>query len=460
MAGDIQIRDAVHNFISLQEREGRLVGTRVFQRLRGIRQLALASLVYPGAVHTRFDHSLGVMHVASKMAEAVRLGTHERRLTRCAALLHDIGHGPFSHVSEQALERYANRDSIPSDHKKEKIHELVTAMVIKHDKDIVKVLGESDCDDIISILNGSSGEPVQRSIISGPLDADKQDYLLRDSYFCGVEYGVFDIMQLHRSLKAHGAEYDRYLMLKHDGTHAAEQYMLAKYYLTTNVYRHKVRLITDQMIVRSITLGIERDNIDELKRLYSFDYSTEFVSNYVLWDDARFMHEFGAFGKYSTTKCGEMVQMLQHRNLLKRVFQIKTRELSPEARDFFSRLQGQEGLAMRDAIESRIAECISNRIDGIDKDFVIFHIFDIKSVKEMSRNDDAPILVLGNEEPRNFQEESALFHSIDERYKDAYIEVYAPVNWDTCAERQRITKSLKAEITTIIDSAHTESRRN
>src|ERR1700740_2739572 len=105
----IRVRDPVHNFIRLSGPQVKLVGPRAVQRLRGIRQLAMANLVYPGALHTRFDHTLGVAHVAGEMADALGLDTEERTFVRQAALLHDIGHGPFSHVSEYALDRFADR---------------------------------------------------------------------------------------------------------------------------------------------------------------------------------------------------------------------------------------------------------------------------------------------------------------------------------------------------------------
>jgi HD superfamily phosphohydrolase len=266
MAEGISIRDPIHNFIELTEEEVKLIATPLLQRLRGIRQLALASLVYPGAVHTRFDHTLGVCCVAGLMAKRLGLGPHEQRLVRLAALLHDVGHGPFSHVSENVLERYANRGALPAEQKKEKIHELVTAHLIRNDPEVIHLLGKHICEQIAKLLSTGHGQPVLRAIVSGPLDADKQDYLLRDSYFCGVSYGVFDLHQLHRSLTLIGAEEEKDLGIDPDGVRALEQFVLAKYYLTTNVYRHRVRLITDQMILRAIILGIDQDRIDELQQ--------------------------------------------------------------------------------------------------------------------------------------------------------------------------------------------------
>jgi len=194
------IRDPIHGFIRLNEQESELVDTRAFQRLRNLRQLALAHLVYPGAMHTRFEHSLGVCHVAGLLADSLKFTEDEKRLVRLAALMHDLGHGPFSHVSEEALELYADRSKLTA--KGEKIHELITAILIRQDEELSRLLSLSDRDKIIALLGRGYGEPIVRSVLSGPLDADKQDYLLRDSYFCGVKYGVFDLPQLHQVLQS------------------------------------------------------------------------------------------------------------------------------------------------------------------------------------------------------------------------------------------------------------------
>src|SRR2546423_2416908 len=237
----------------------KLIDLDVLQRLRGISQLAMASFVYPAAVHTRFDHTLGVCHVAGEMAEALELDEGDRNFVRLAALLHDIGHGPFSHVSENALERFADRGSLPEGQKRNKIHEVITEHLIRSHRTVVRRLGKDRCDRVAKLLTVGVGDPIQRAIVSGPLDADKQDYLLRDSLFAGVNYGVFDIHQLQRSLVAEEVDGQRELMIRAEGVHAIEQFVMAKYYLTSMVYRHKIRLVTDQMIFRAIVLGIESD---------------------------------------------------------------------------------------------------------------------------------------------------------------------------------------------------------
>lgn len=455
----VQIRDPVHNFIELREKEQQLLDTPALQRLRRIRQLALASLVYPGALHTRFDHSLGVMHVAGQMAETLELDPDSIANVRLAALLHDIGHGPFSHVSEYALERYANRAHLRPDQKKEKIHELVTGIMIANDPELD--LGKADRDKFGCLLATGYGESILRQIVSGPLDADKQDYLLRDSYFCGVQYGVYDLRQLHRSLVSVADDNDNHeLMIKADGIHAVEQYVLAKYYLTTNVYRHKVRLITDQMIVRAIVLGIERDNLENLRQLYSFDNTAEFATRYAEWDDARFLQTFGAPGKHG--KCNHILTRLAQQKLFKRVFSGKTKnDFLPEVRDPLLELvkidpdpvKQKQRDNIRKRIEASIAEAIhSTTNQKIDPDFVIYHAFDIKSVKEMSRNDETGILVNKRPRPSAFEDESSLFQSIQEGFNDEFIEVYAPVTWTSHPERNKLHDELHQKIVKAIET--------
>ena len=178
-----EIRDPIYGFIHPSPTELKIINTEILQRLRRIKQLGMAYLAYPGANHTRFDHSLGVLHVASKMA-AHLLPEEQRRLVGMAALLHDVGHGPFSHISEDLLEKYSE---IPGS--KDKIHEVITADIIRSDPQLSTILSEDDRKAILSLLKGDHAPlSIMSEIISGPIDADKMDYLLRDSYFCGVKY--------------------------------------------------------------------------------------------------------------------------------------------------------------------------------------------------------------------------------------------------------------------------------
>jgi uncharacterized protein len=121
-----------------------------------------------------------------------------------------------------------------------------------------------------------------KEIVSGPIDADKQDYLLRDSHYCGVKYGVYDWPRLLNTLTYYQEGEDRHIAVQFDGVNALEQFVLAKYYMTTQVYRHKIRLVTDAMIVRGIELGIEKDGIGWLTNLYSYKASGEYLENYLM----------------------------------------------------------------------------------------------------------------------------------------------------------------------------------
>lgn len=454
MSQDFRLRDPVHNFIRLQGDEVKLVAAPLCQRLRGIKQLALASLVYPGAVHTRFDHSLGVCHVAGLLAERLKLSPSEVELVRLAALLHDLGHGPFSHVSESLLEWYADREKLKANQKKEKIHELVTAHFICTDPDVERLLSSDKRERIVRLLSHGHGQPALKAIVSGPLDADKQDYLLRDSYFCGVAYGVFDIHQFHRSLLLYGPEDEQALMIDPDGIHAVEQYVLAKYYLTTNVYRHRVRLITDQMLVRAIRLGIDVDNNEDLCKLYTYDGTPKFFENYRAWDDARFMTTFGV-GPVGGSPCRELIARLRDRRLLKRVFSSTLEEFeSPELREVLTKVEAKGSAASRSKLEAAIAAEIQKEVGGaIDARLVIVHVYTIKSVRVSSRNDEGSILVArAGRDPAPFEEESALFRSINEGYTEGYVEVYAPVTWDTETDKKRIRDQLRTPIRRCIEA--------
>lgn len=458
MAKSAQIRDPIHGFIRLHEPELKLVGTRLFQRLRGIRQLAMANLVYPGALHTRFDHSLGVCHVAGLLAEQLGMEISEIERIRTAALLHDLGHGPFSHVSEHALERYAKRETVSGLTKKEKIHELVTAHFIQHDPEIANLLNEPLRKSVVELLAAGFGRPAARQIVSGPLDADKQDYLLRDSRFCGVAYGTFDVHQLHRSLVLEGSKDEEELMIDPDGVHAVEQYVLAKYYLTTSVYRHQVRLITDQMILRAIRLGIEKDDNQRLADIYRYDGSDEWHTNYARWDDAGFLLEFGPKNG-NAGGCASLIQRLMERRLLKRVYHSRIAEFpDPMVRerlgDFAEpkELNDQETHppdfeTSRLQLEREVAAILSLRMpEPIDPDLVIFHRYTIDSVRKSSRNDERSIMVARGDRPRPFEEESALFKSISEGYAEGYVDLYAPVTWNTATDRKRFRRDLDEPI--------------
>jgi HD superfamily phosphohydrolase len=417
-----EIRDPIHGFIRRSEKEAAIIDTPVFQRLRGIRQLALANLVYPGALHTRFDHSLGVMYIAGKLAEQL-VDPEKQTMVRLAALLHDLGHGPFSHVSENLLERHFDRSKVKV---KEKIHEHLTCEIILRDRELGRKLSEPERESIVGLLKGEKDSSLVRGIISGPLDADKQDYLLRDSYFCGVRYGVFDMDRLIGTLASHQDGKDTYLVASENGLYTIEQFVIAKYHMTTQVYRHRIRLITDAMITRALELGIEVDNKPELQHLYRYDGTGKFIQNYLKWDDQRLI-SFLLRSKGKRGHSSRLFSRLAERDLFKRVFSKRILEIEPaDLREQVAML-GRDR-AKRKELEAEIAPLISREAEAaLNPHDVILHVFSIKSVREQSRNDEGSILVLKGTRTRKFEDESTLFRSIDESQNDQFVDVYAPL---------------------------------
>lgn len=179
-----EVRDAVHGLISLTPDEWRVVDSRPFQRLRGVQQLAMTHLVYPGARHSRFEHCVGACYVAGRLADrlaaiAPSKMTNDRvAMVRAAALTHDIGHGPFSHVSEFVFEQLTGG---------EHIHEKISAAILRTDEQVRAALGTERSEWAANLLAGEghgAKRSVERDIVAGPADIDKLDYLLRDSHFC------------------------------------------------------------------------------------------------------------------------------------------------------------------------------------------------------------------------------------------------------------------------------------
>lgn len=280
----ITVRDPIHGMITLTPEEWQAVDTPVFQRLRQIRQLAMTHLVYPGATHSRFDHSLGVCHVAGRLAEQLGVERHsnEWKLLRFAALLHDIGHGPFSHVSEGVL---AERSAVKGG------HEEISAFLLRNDESLLEAVGSELAEQAAVLIEHSGPRSFLGDIVSGPTDADKLDYLLRDSYFAGVDFR-YDLDRLIDTATV--IDRDRaesFLGFDYRGVWAVEALLLARHHMHRAVYGHKTRLATDVMVTRAISIGIEDGAIPaDAYTLPSEDrklkLTNEFVKSYLEQTDA------------------------------------------------------------------------------------------------------------------------------------------------------------------------------
>jgi len=228
------IKDPVHGYIQVEPELLTLLDSPQVQRLRYIRQLGFSFLVYPGANHTRFEHSLGAMYLASLMAAQIELPREESLMVMSAALLHDIGHGPYSHAIEGLTEEILGRS-----------HTDVRSLISGTE------LGSSledngiSPDEVCSMIEGT--HPLA-SIIHGELDVDRMDYLLRDAHYTGVPYGTVDAGRLIRATRQSGGK----IILHESGIQAAESLLIARTLMRPAVYYHHVSRIAEKIFSAAV----------------------------------------------------------------------------------------------------------------------------------------------------------------------------------------------------------------
>mgnify|MGYP000941035780 FL=1 len=229
------LKDPVHSYIHINyEVVWNCLDSKEFQRLRRIRQLGGDFQVYPTAEHSRFSHSLGVYEIVRRMVTeikslSVELSEYDKICVMLAGLLHDVGHGPFSH----AFEHVTNHS-----------HEDYTAKIILGETELNQVLTEVSPrlpEDVVSIIEHNHPNDILNQIISGQLDADRMDYLLRDSYFSATSYGQFDLERILRTMRVRKIdENKKALVVKYTGIHSVEDYIMARYQMYWQVYYHPV----------------------------------------------------------------------------------------------------------------------------------------------------------------------------------------------------------------------------
>jgi uncharacterized protein len=433
----LEVRDPIHGFVYREPEERDVMDTCIFQRLRRLRQLALASLVYPGATHSRFEHSVGAFHLAGKIAGALDIDASETRLLKLAALLHDIGHGPFSHVAEPILKRHSDKKKLGDQVAESKVHELISWQIISTDKELARLISDKHREQIVGLLKGTWGPSYLQEIVSGPVDADKQDYLLRDSLFSGVKYGVYDQERLSNTLVIHDDNDDKFLAISIDGLHALEQFVLAKYYMTTQVYRHKIRLITDQMIERGIALGIEEDKVAWLKTLYSFDGSPEYVAHYLEWSDDRLINEILG----SATPDGyakRFFTRLYNRQLFKCIFDVDQNDFpDPNVRNFVF----GDAKVFYKPLEKTVAEMLK-----LDSNEVIAYTIKFDSATRT----ESEIPVIHRMKTTLFHDESTLFKSVDQKIREQRFQIYAPISFQDDKDKKKRLREYKNGILELI----------
>lgn len=265
-----EIRDPMHGPIRLNPKEMRIVDSPFFQRLRGIKQTGFAELAFPGATHNRYTHSLGAFHLAGNAFNQIFKnfpfqGSEEReRLWHClrmAALLHDVGHGPLSHAIEQAMP--ARSEVLGGEG--QATHEDYTEAIVSRSSLAAllrETFDEKIPEAIVSLIRcenrvpdyfvvGDEGVdcfPVMSSLISGEIDVDRMDYMPRDSRYCGITYGHFDLDWLFSNLMLHQMDEKAFLAIDSRAIYTIEDFLLSRYHMYLMVYLHHKSVVYDEML--------------------------------------------------------------------------------------------------------------------------------------------------------------------------------------------------------------------
>ncbi len=366
------IRDPIHDHIELDELALSLIDSPLVQRLRRIRQLGFSNLVYPGANHTRFEHSLGVYHLTRQFIKQVE--EHKQKELLAAALLHDVGHGPFSHATEGIIQRYT----------KEK-HDDVEVLLKKGA--VSDVLRDNSIS-IPAVAKHIRGQTSIGQIINSEIDVDKMDYLLRDAYYTGVAFGLVDHIRLIHEIQFK----ENRLVLNIGGLQAAESLLVSRFLMHPTVYFHHVSRIAESMCTHAAEYMIESGLLSH--------------SVFRRMDDTQFMMEMKSAGGYAEDIAGR----LDERRLFKRALYVGFDALKSDALKFRERAG---------RVEKEIAECA-----GIDPGYVIVDIPEKPHLIELKAK------VLINGKMTGLDKASSLIAALEKAQTDSWrLGVFTPLEY-------------------------------
>ncbi len=381
-----EIKDPVHGYVYITEEERALIDSYPVQRLHRLRQLAGAEYVYPGANHTRFEHSIGVMHLASSVAEnpniSQYIGEDEAEMVRIAGLLHDVGHGPFSHVFEQLLDKELNQT-----------HEDITLWIVKNSelKDTLKKMGYRP-EDVGKLAVGRLHRPGKAfldQIISSGVDVDKLDFIVRDTYHTGAEYGFIDIFRLIHTLDV----LEGNLAVDLGALSALESLIIARIESFRSIYFHRVGRAAQIMLA----MAMEKAN-DELG-LTSFKTPEEYLAmdDYTVWTMLK-----------NCKKSSGIIRDLERRKMLKCAYERTFYEKDAMVSNIFSREANRKQLQADIANEAKV-----------DAEAVIIDVPTVPSVPNhhsvLMENMEIPVFYKtpkGERIPQRLSETSKIFETL------------------------------------------------
>ena len=307
-------KDPVHRYVHVRDRViWDLIGTKEFQRLRRVKQLGTTYFTFHGAEHSRFSHSLGVYEIVRRIVDDVFAGRpewkpEERLLSLCAALLHDLGHGPFSHSFEKVFDLD---------------HEEFTRAIIVGDTEVNKVLLKVEPDfpkKVAEVIAKTYKGKLVVSLISSQIDADRMDYLQRDAYFTGVSYGHFDMERLLRVMRPR----EEHAVIKRSGMHAVEDYIMSRYQMYWQVYFHPVTRSAEVILTKILHRAKHLYEsgyqfIQEPRHFYSLFEGSVTLEDYLKMDESVMLYYFEAWEEEKDPILKDLCNRFVNRRLFKYV---------------------------------------------------------------------------------------------------------------------------------------------
>ena len=406
------INDTIHGSFSIDGVREDLLGTPEFNKLSHIKQLGLAHLVFPGAHHTRFEHSLGVSHLAGRMAKSLCLTDQESTIVEVAAMLHDVGHGPYSHTLEHILHERGGAD-----------HMHITEGIITGDYDILseeerelfperrsipEILESHGINpkEVASLIHGPDAGGKERNLfhwgegaeafhsedhtmghlVHGPVDCDQMDYLLRDAHFTGVRHGIIDHDRLIHCMERHSGD----IAVSEGGLSALEGMMTARALMYSAVYFHRVTRITEVMLSRAVERS--ENTLPEAVQMQRMV-------------DAEVWHALDSAGPFAK----DMIKRLKYRRLLKNSLTRRMDELTPEQINRLIHLatNSDERIQVEDEIARRA---------GLDPGYVCIDVPSIKLLLSEPRMAAVDVRIIGKDgRTRWFREHTPVADALRKR---------------------------------------------
>ena len=407
------INDTIHGSFSIDGVREDLLSTPEFNKLSHIKQLGLAHLVFPGAHHTRFEHSLGVSHLAGRMADSLSLSEEESTIVEVAAMLHDVGHGPYSHTLEHILHERGGADHmhitegiITGDYEILSDEEISLFPKRKTVPEILESYG-IDPKEVSSLIHGPDAGGKERNLfhwgegaetfhsqdntmghlVHGPVDCDQMDYLLRDAHFTGVRHGIIDHHRLIHCMERHSGD----IAISEGGLSALEGMMTARALMYSAVYFHKVTRITEVMLSRAVERSEE--NLPEAVQMQRMV-------------DAEVWHALDSAGPFAK----DMIKRLKYRRLMKNCLTRRMDELTPVQIDRLVHLatKSEERIQVEDEIARR---------SGLDPGYVCIDVPSIKLLLSEPRMAAVDVRVIGKDgRTRWFREHTPVADALRKRH--------------------------------------------